>query len=1448
MKRRTRRLLSLLLAVVMIATTFMTNNMITKATMLPIEEVKAYLMLYQYENEVDYSKVSLQFILDHLVKKNNEKINVNTSDGDMVWEYVKDSEDGIEYYNEYKIIDNPVLDLTSPEGISNYTKELIVGKDGPLNANNIRYSIDVYVSDTSSYLIEYELYKQDEDGNRTKVEPADVINAETRTFIVPDHQVGDEYYLGMKMDCIRPDIDVEVRVVSSSNYNGDVITEQVLNKDMSKKDMGYKSTYDSLDQLSSSDYFKNLKFFKIIFRDPENPDNIYGENNTKINVTNDRSFVNCELYQRGDDEKKNPVLWESNDAVLEQFGNEEKVLAPVYRKSFMVNQDIDVRDDFYIVMDAHGEAWKDEDANSYVVKAVEGKYNAISSTSLLVDIKETLIPEKNKKDNIEDGYKISFDSEEEHKYFTIFFKKVGNESDETFDDSNTKAWIIDVSIRKYDPQFDMNYIKEYTAAPIIGQKDPWFRTVGVEDKKGNTYENKVYIVENGNRYNMDTYYGYGYQTLFINNSDIDLSELKPKFEFANSNRLYAITDTNDLVNQNHVRNFDEVNQQYSVIFDNDNSKTRNYWITFKKLSNNGSELYVYGPKDREVLLNDYFEYKHDILIANIGNEPLKNIKAELINAKNVKLDQYWSVNSSTLAPLTTTEKSTEYGELSNITKIRLISDGDGKVQGVLKITADGQQPVEISLNGTAKIPEINTVKLKDAVKYVPYQQIISTDNIHDNIRTEFKISEGSLPTGIELNKSTGELYGVPQDVGEYKFKIKATFYVENSQIGERESQELTIKVNDNTNKNVFDSSDYDDPEHDYKIKQSIGIEDGDGTHNYLLNTEDIPNEGVVFTSYGDYSEFKTDNNEEMQGKVWLNGEELKQDEDYDSESGSTKITIKKKTFDEKTRKNDKNTIAIEFRKRDESSKESKSDMRKTAQNFRLVEKKPVEDNSDIENVHKLIDKIPSEINIDAESSINAAQKAYENLPENRKSLVDEGRLNKLTNAINTLENDKKDREAATKVANMISAINMPITIELEAKINSAREEYNLLTAKQKEYVGNINDLNSYETQLQDIKKEMAEKEKINEVISAIENLPEDIKLTDKENVKSVREKFDVLDNNQQQKVVNYEKLQAAENTIRSLEERENADSQDIEAANAVINRINTITSDISLSDKDNIQNIRDEYEKLSDNQKILVSNYNKLTDAENTIKRLEDYEKASQNDKNEADKVIKLINEIPENITEETKASIQNVREEYDKLSEKQKSIITNYKKLTDAEVKLAQLEHANYNVRGSVTFAGILVDNSGNEMVDQYVEIHSEVKKARTDKQGMVQFNSVEFGNHTIYVKDNGGNVVAQKEFSIENGAQLSLTGDLIVAENNSEFTVNMKVEGNKIEFLSIQNGIDKQHSENASNQNNKKSDNPQKAVRTGDGNMIKIWNLILLASVLAVTEMCIIKKKEAK
>lgn len=1435
MKRRTRRLLSLLLAVVMIATTFMTNNMITKATMLPIEEVKAYLLLNGYTKE--QLNMSVDDLLNKLEDTNGNPIKIQ-EDATTAWYYTKEKDATIESYKEYKIGDeNSKINIYPGEGIDTFQFELIVGKNGQLDSSNIRYIVTVYLTDVYDEIFDIEIYTQDENNIRTQQIPD---KANLWKYIYKDGTEENGYdlcyvsesedttlankgsvWLNIKSELQKnPRVTYEIYEVYGNNINhrisGESITSKIINQDMKNVNTGYQisgkkntdHTFEVITFIDGEYYCR--KIFSVRYW------NWYPAHEGIVNSETENNITS---------------------GVKSTFGAKEHVteleytLMPEYKES----------DEYYFhydfVMQKNYGTLLMQDYSRWIEKIVLGHYDSIEEAEAAnaVDITAQIRSTK--------GYKADYSGEGIN--FTVFKYDRLSTSFPLPNDTLTDK--INVKVKE-----NPNKWVEYTDKPVIGEKDPWFRTVGIQDNNGNSYADKIYIVENGKNMNMDTYYGYGYQTVFINDSTVDLKKLSPVFEYADKNRLYTTSkDTNERVEEGHIRDFSSNNQQYSVVFDNDESQQRQYWLTFKKLNTNGPELFVYGPNEREVLLKDYFEYKHDILIANIGNEPLKNINVELLNAENVKLDNYWTVGNNgnnTLAAFDTINKTSEYGELANLAKIRLVSDGDGEVRGTLRISADGQETVEIKLNGQAQIPNIINESLKDAVKYVPYQQIISTDNIHDNIRTEFKISEGSLPTGIELNKSTGELYGVPQDIGEYKFKIKATFYVENSQIGERESQELTIKVNDNTNKNVFDSSDYDDPEHDYKIKQSIGIEDGDGTHNYLLNTEDIPNEGVVFTSYGDYSEFKTDNNEEMQGKVWLNGEELKQDEDYDSESGSTKITIKKKTFDEKTRKNDKNTIAIEFRKRDESSKESKSDMRKTAQNFRLVEKKPVEDNSDIENVHKLIDKIPSEINIDAESSINAAQKAYENLPENRKSLVDEGRLNKLTNAINTLENDKKDREAATKVANMISAINMPITIELEAKINSAREEYNLLTAKQKEYVGNINDLNSYETQLQDIKKEMAEKEKINEVISAIENLPEDIKLTDKENVKSVREKFDVLDNNQQQKVVNYEKLQAAENTIRSLEERENADSQDIEAANAVINRINTITSDISLSDKDNIQNIRDEYEKLSDNQKILVSNYNKLTDAENTIKRLEDYEKASQNDKNEADKVIKLINEIPNNITEETKASIQNVREEYDKLSEKQKSIITNYKKLTDAEVKLAQLEHANYNVRGSVTFAGILVDNSGNEMVDQYVEIHSEVKKARTDKQGMVQFNSVEFGNHTIYVKDNGGNVIAQKEFSIENGAQLSLTGDLIVAENNSEFTVNMKVEGNKIEFLSIQNGIDKQHSENASNQNNKKSDNPQKAVRTGDGNMIKIWNLILLVSVLAVIEMCIIKKKEAK
>lgn len=229
----------------------------------------------------------------------------------------------------------------------------------------------------------------------------------------------------------------------------------------------------------------------------------------------------------------------------------------------------------------------------------------------------------------------------------------------------------------------------------------------------------------------------------------------------------------------------------------------------------------------------------------------------------------------------------------------------------------------ITLNGTAQSPEIITETLSDTVKYVPYQYIIATNNIHDWVDTKFSIVEGTLPDGIKLNEDTGEIYGVPTvpDGNEevtYKFKVEAKYFVDGEAgLFDPAYKEFELTVKPNTDEYVYRSSDEgEDPSilnEGYTIKKHIGTQ----TDTYSFELENIGD--TEFTSYGDYSEFKA---------LWLNGEKLEKGIDYDSEPGSTKITIKSQTFENKADKDGTNTIAMEFRNDD-------NEVKRTAQNFNI---------------------------------------------------------------------------------------------------------------------------------------------------------------------------------------------------------------------------------------------------------------------------------------------------------------------------------------------------------------------------------------------------------------------------------------------------------------------------------------------------------------------------------
>lgn len=1484
-----KKVLSIFLTIVMMFTTVLSTGMIAHASMLPLKEVKAYLVLNGKADD-EIAAMNLDEVLGMLVDSDGNPIKIS-SDATTVWRYVKSEEDGLEEYRQYNIGQNETIDLSIESGIKAYTVELIIGSTNQLDDSNIRYIIKVYVTNTIQEEIGYELYLQDVNGSRSKVTPERTTSAiNTQLFeitanewSVPEPESESQYYLNISsLANEHPNVRTEVYHFwdyAFSSVNATPITSTVLHQNMQQKGSGLPINYGSA----------NAEMLALVYFDRN--EQVIGQSFISFAAVKDTSYIEANLYQKDNGEYTDIVMLDADHI---GFDNIDSIFAGagVHELCLMLKEGYSVDSDIYCVLNAHGSAYGD-DANSYISKAVVGHYDTLDSAIDCEDIKEQLIPTD--KASSTRGYKADYNYKNGGAPFTIFFE-------------DGSVWKVLVLAMEYEPKYDENYFKPFTEKPIIGEADPWFRVQGAENISGKKYD--TYVVENGKNINMDTYYGYGYQTIFINDANADLSNIKPDFWYANTDRVYAVSkDSGNRVDENHTRNFNNENQQYTgIIIDNGKENERNYWVTFKKLNNNGPELYVYGPNEREVILDEYFEFKHDILIANIGNAPLKDINVELLDAENVKLDPYWNVGGNgndTLAAFTTTSSNTKYGELPNLAKIRLLPDGEGEVKGTLKITAQGQKPVLITLNGKAQNPEIITEKLSDAVKYVPYQQIVATNNMHDWITTQFSVVDGTLPDGVTLNSDTGEIYGVPTvpDGTEnvtYKVTVEANYFVDGRDgYFEPSRKEFTLTVKPNTDENVYLASDINDG---YSIKQHIGTQTGQ----YSFELETI--EDTVFTSNGEYGEFVA---------LYLNGEKLVEGVDYDSESGSTKITIKSQTMDNKTKLDDNNTIAMEFREdtNGDGKGDSGADMHRTSQNFnrktetdvdKVIKKiaalpsnitlkdkgavqsarnaydalsssdkkkvtnyskltaaesriaqleKEERDRAAANKVIALINDLPATITLNAKQDVSNARNAYNALTGDQKKLVTNyDRLTKAEAAIKQLEQNEKDRAEANKVVSLINNLPNPITLDSKDAVSAARNAYNMLTASQKGYVTNYSKLQAAENRISELEAEARDQAKVNAVITAINAIPDSVTLNDKGTVESARDLYNALPDNLKSKVVNYNDLMNAEARIAALEAQEAANKADKAAAEKVIALIETIPENVTLSDKDIVESVRSAYDALTDTQKALVTNYSDLTDAESKIKALEDYEEASKKDKAAADKVIALIDAIPATVTLNDKDTVEAAREAYNELTETQQSIVTNYDVLTAAEVKIAELEDANYEEVQSVTFVGILVDKNGKALPDLVVEIHSAVQTGRTDENGSFQFNNVEFGKHIIYVKDAKGNVIAQREFNITLGSPLSLNGNDIIAENGSVFTVKMQMDNGTLSFLNVEDGnkapvvdTSKGDKDNESiyigegdaaiTDKEKNPNTGSKSPLTGDNTNIALWFALLIASLCGLT-----------
>ena len=221
--------------------------------------------------------------------------------------------------------------------------------------------------------------------------------------------------------------------------------------------------------------------------------------------------------------------------------------------------------------------------------------------------------------------------------------------------------------------------------------------------------------------------------------------------------------------------------------------------------------------------------------------------------------------------------------------------------------------------------------------------------------------------------------------------------------------------------------------------------------------------------------------------------------------------------------------------------------------------------------------------------------------------------------------------------------------------------------------------------------ELAADEKTQTDADAVKALIEalgDVTLEKKESVEAARNAYDALSTDAKKLVSNYDVLVQAEKSIQTLEakkQQEELKNQMDAAAAASISNAITAIGEVTLDKRGVVEAARAAYDTLTDDQKVLVTNYTDLTAAESRIAELV----KEATDKAEADKaeqerqealkakaqpVIDAIAAIGE-VTLNSEEAITAARSAYEALEADVKEKVTNLSDLVIAEKDLAALK-----------------------------------------------------------------------------------------------------------------------------------------------------------------------------
>lgn len=347
----------------------------------------------------------------------------------------------------------------------------------------------------------------------------------------------------------------------------------------------------------------------------------------------------------------------------------------------------------------------------------------------------------------------------------------------------------------------------------------------------------------------------------------------------------------------------------------------------------------------------------------------------------------------------------------------------------------------------------------------------------------------------------------------------------------------------------------------------------------------------------------------------------------------------------------------------------------------------IADRKAAQEVTDLIEALPAvkDLTLEDKDDVVAARTAYGSLTDDQKDYVTKETYGTLVLAEEQIAK-LLDAAAVDELIKEIEALPDAenVTLENETAIESALAHYNALSKEQQADLeerspDSLTKLNDVIDRLNVLKEEAADQKAVDEVNEKLNALPaaEDILFADETAVTEARNAYEALEDIKEglKDRVSAEalaKLTAAEDRLDALQEEVDHVAELIEALPAV--------DDLTVADADQVQEARDAYNALNNDQKQQLTDSGLLSElliAENQMSWL-------QRDAQAAKKVTDRINSLPavKDLRLSDKTAVEAARYAYDNLSDEQKQYVSEdtLKALKERESEIKRLEEVTPN------------------------------------------------------------------------------------------------------------------------------------------------------------------------